>query len=172
MPVEPPPKPVDELERLAALFALDILDTAPGEAVERITRMARRIFHVPFALVTFIEDERQWVMTGLGGPCDFERSTSFCGHVLLGPELMAVSDARQDPRFADNPFVEADHGVRFYAGAPLTLGGRRVGTFCLYDDKPREFSEDDAEILKDLAASVEAEFSRTCSRSQTGTASR
>lgn len=156
--MEAAPKPPDELVRLTTLYALDILDSVPSEAIERVARMARRIFHVPFALVTFIEDERQWVMAGFGGPCDLDRSTSFCGHVLLGPDVMTVPDTTQDRRFADNPFVVSGPAFRFYAGAPVTLGTRRVGTICLLDDKPRDLSEDERELLRDLAGTVESEL--------------
>jgi diguanylate cyclase (GGDEF)-like protein len=156
--MEPPPKPHDELERLTTLYALDVLDTLPSEPVERVVRMARRIFQVPTALVTFIDDERQWVMSGLGEPCDLDRSTSFCGYAILGPDVMTVPDAKADPRFSDNPFVAADASLRFYAGAPLTLGGRRIGTICLFDNEPRDLSEDEREILRDLASTVESEL--------------
>ncbi len=151
-------KPDDEIERLAALYALDILDSGTRESIDRVTRMARRIFNVPIALVTFIDDERQWVMSGFGSPCDLPRSTSFCGYAILSDEVMAVPDTTRDPRFADSPFVDADPSIRFYAGAPLTLGGYRVGTICVFDEKPRELSDDETELLKDLAGSVESEF--------------
>jgi diguanylate cyclase (GGDEF)-like protein len=156
--VPPAPKPDDEVERLTTLFSLDILDTEPSESIDRYTRMAKRIFHVSTALVTFIDDERQYVMSGFAAPCDLPRSTSFCGYAILGSDVMVVNDTTKDERFADSPFVGETPMVRFYAGAPITIGGRRVGTFCVFDDKPHEMTDDETELLKDLATSVESEF--------------
>ncbi|HEV2361151.1 MAG TPA: sensor domain-containing diguanylate cyclase [Acidimicrobiales bacterium] len=156
--MEAPPKPDDEVERLAALYALDILDSEPRESLDRITRMAKRIFKVPLALVTFVDDERQWVMSGMGGPVDAERATSFCGYAILDSGVMTVNDTKLDDRFVDSPFVVSEPSLRFYAGAPLTLAGYRVGTFCLFDDHPRELTEDEMAVLVDLAGSVEADF--------------
>src|SRR5579863_5829138 len=107
------------MQRLTTLFSLDILDTAPSESIDRYTRMAKRIFRVPTALVTFIDDERQYVMSGFGAPCDLPRSTSFCGYAILGSEVMVVNDTTKDDRFADSPFVGDPPMVRFYAGAPI-----------------------------------------------------
>lgn len=147
--MEPAPKPDDELQRLAALYALGVLDSQPDESIDRVTRMA---------LVTLIDDDRQWVMSGFGDPVDLPRSTSFCGYAILGPEVLTVSDTTKDHRFADSPFVTSDPSIRFYAGAPLSFAGQRVGTICVLDERPRELSEDDVELLKDLAGTIEAEF--------------
>src|SRR5438270_10055720 len=116
----PPALPADEPERLAALQALHVLDTPPEERFDRITRVARRLFGVPIALISLVDARRQWSKSrqGLDLP-EAAREVSFCGHAILGDEVFVVPDARQDPRFAANPLVTSEPHVRFYAGQPL-----------------------------------------------------
>ncbi len=151
-----PPLPSNERARLDALRRYEILDTPPDEAFERITRMASRLFNVPFALVSLVDEKRQWWKSchGLEG-CGTARDLAFCAHAILSPEVMVVPDATRDARFANNPFVTGAPGVRFYAGAPLrTADDFNLGTLCLIDTKPREFSADEAVLLTNLAAIV------------------
>jgi diguanylate cyclase (GGDEF)-like protein len=84
---------------------------------------------------------------------------SFCGHAILGNHIFLIEDATQDPRFADNPLVIGEPHIRFYAGCPLrAVNGRKLGTLCIIDRRPRTLSEEDQEVLEDLAAMVEREF--------------
>lgn len=155
-----PAKPADEATRLAALRALKILDTANEERFDRLTRLARRLFGVPTALVSLVDEHRQWFKSrdGLDAP-ETPRDISFCGHAILGDDVFLVPDAALDERFHDNPLVTDDPHIRFYAGCPLTVGsGSRLGTLCIIDREPRTFSEDDMAVLRDLARMAEQEL--------------
>src|SRR5437660_3237533 len=117
----PPALPADEPERLAALQALNVLDTPPEERFDRITRVAGRLFGVPIALVSLVDASRQWFKSVQGlAERETAREVSFCGHAILGDDAFVVPDARSDPRFADNPLVTGPLQVRFYAGQPLS----------------------------------------------------
>lgn len=150
------PEPENEHERLAALLELRILDTAPEEAFDRITRLASVIVGAPVVLVSLVDGERQWFKSAHGlDATETPRSMAFCAHAILNDEVMVVPNARDDARFFDNPLVTGAPNVCFYAGAPLSVGdGVRLGTLCAIDTKPREFDETQAEALRDLAAIV------------------
>lgn len=158
--MQAPPRPPGETDRLRALHELHILDTVDEERFDRLTRIATHLFHVPIALVTLIDSERQWFKSRQGvSSRETPRDTSFCGHTILQQEALVVRDATQDPRFHDNPSVVREQGVRFYAGYPIRApGGSNVGTLCIVDRKPRSFSDEDAVMLADLAALVEGEL--------------
>jgi CheY-like chemotaxis protein len=148
------PLPPDEEMRLAALRALGLLDSATEERFDRITRLATALFNVPIALITLVDEERQWFKSrqGLATP-ESPRDVSFCAHVVYHHEPMIVTDTFQDDRFADNPSVRDDPRVRFYAGYPLRVdNGACVGTLCLADTRPRTLSEGDLDRLRDLAS--------------------
>lgn len=155
-----PPTPADEAQRLAALRGLALLDTAPEERFDRLTRLARRLFDVPMAIVSLVDADRQWFKSRDGLEAqETPRDVSFCGHAVLGTEVMVVPDATLDDRFHDNPFVTGALSVRFYAGYPLaTADGSRVGTLCVIDSKPRELSEEDLGMLRDLGRMVEEQL--------------
>ena len=159
--MQSPEKPENETSRLAALHALNILDTPPEERFDRLTRMAKRLFGVPIALISLVDSERQWFKSrqgidGTEGP----RETSFCGHAILGDEVFLIPDATRDERFHDNPAVTGDPNVRFYAGCPLRVGnGGKIGTLCIVDRQPRELNDEDRLLLKDLAKMAEEELS-------------
>lgn len=148
--------------RLTALRHLDLLDTAAEERFDRITRVAQRYFHVPFALVSLVDAERQWFKSKQGlDACETTRGVSFCGHAILQDDIFCIPDALLDPRFVDNPLVNGGLNVRFYAGAPLHApNGQRVGTLCVIDIHPRHPSADELAVLRDLADTVEAELER------------
>ena len=155
-----PPTPPEEPRRIAALHALNILDTEPEERFDRITRLAQRLFGTQMATVSLIDSDRQWFKSaqGLDEP-ENSRDVSFCAHAILAPETTVVPDATQDERFADNPLVLDDPSIRFYAGHPVSApGGEPLGTLCVIDDKPWEEADFDAEALRELAAMVEAEI--------------
>ena len=155
-----PPIPNDEVERIAALCRLHILDTPPEERFDRITRTAQRLFGVPIALVSLIDRERQWFKSRVGlEEVETPRQVSFCGHAILADGPFIVKDTASDPRFADNPLVTGELGLRFYAGMPLhEKGGWRVGTLCLLGKSAREFGEADIAALTDLAQWAETEL--------------
>ncbi|WP_022802692.1 GAF domain-containing protein [Deinococcus ficus] len=151
------PLPSDEVARLQVLGRYAILDTLPEEAFDRLTRLAARLFGTPTALVTFVDQERQWFKSCFG--LDFQetpRNQSFCAHTMQRPQVMVVPDATRDARFRANPLVTEHPGIRFYAGAPLvTRDGFGLGSLCIISPEPRaSFSEEDAALLTDLAALV------------------
>jgi len=157
-----PTLPPDEDDRLAALRSLELLDSPPEERFDRITRIAQRLFEVPIALVSLVDQCRQWFKSAQGlGATETGRDISFCGHAIHAGDVFVVENALLDPRFADNPLVTGPPGIRFYAGAPLaTAGGFRVGTLCLIDRKERIFSTADRRALRDLADWVQDELRR------------
>jgi diguanylate cyclase (GGDEF)-like protein len=158
--VQKPAQPTDETQRLRALQGLCVLDTLPEERFDRITRLAARLFEVPIALVSLVDRDRQWFKSrqGLDAP-ETGRDVSFCGHAILRAAPLIVPDSLADPRFAGNPLVTGGPGVRFYAGHPVHApDGSRVGTLCLIDRRPREFSAEDAAALADLAQMVDREL--------------
>jgi diguanylate cyclase (GGDEF)-like protein len=155
-----PSIPENEALRLATLKSLDILDTPPEERFDRVTRMARRMFGVSTALVSIVDEDRQWFKSKQGlDACETPRNVSFCGHAILGDDIFLVQNALHDERFADNPLVVGDPNIRFYAGCPLRAAdGQKLGTLCIIDSEPRQFDHDDATALRDLASMVEGEL--------------
>jgi len=155
-----PDFPDDEEQRLATLQSLNILDTAAEERFDRLTRMARRLFGVPIALVSLVDKDRQWFKSSMGLEArETPRDISFCGHTILDDASLVVPDTNNDTRFADNPLVTEDPSIRFYAGSPLAApNGSRLGTLCIIDRKPRNLDDEDIEALEDLAAMAEAEI--------------
>ncbi len=151
------PRPADETQRLARLRALAALDSAPEPLFDSFVRLAAQIAGTPIALVSLVDDQRQWFKANLGLPGieQTPRDLAFCAHTILDGEVMEVTNAQLDPRFADNPLVTGEPGIRFYAGAPLTLpGGERVGTLCVIDRAPRQLSAAQRTQLAELAQSV------------------
>ncbi|WP_308219618.1 GAF domain-containing protein [Shewanella xiamenensis] len=151
--MEVPKIPDDEQVRLNQLRALAILDTSPEERFDRVTRMAKRLFGVPIALVSLVDENRQWFKSCMGlDVLETERTISFCGHAILNNGALVINDATQDKRFSDNPLVINEPHIRFYAGYPLrTLSGQGLGTLCIIDLIPREFSDEDIAMLANLA---------------------
>jgi phosphoribosyl 1,2-cyclic phosphodiesterase/CheY-like chemotaxis protein len=145
--------PDDEEWRLASLHGLRVLDTEPEERFDRVTRIAAALFDVPIALISLVDEDRQWFKSCVGlGVKETSRDASFCAHVIYNKIPMIVADTFQDTRFADNPLVTNEPRIRFYAGYPLILkDGTCVGTFCLLDSRPRSLGMSDLEALRDLA---------------------
>ena len=154
-----PAIPVDEAVRLTTLRSLHILDTAPEERFDRLTRMAKRMFGVPIVLISLVDERRQWFKSCQGlEVSETARDISFCGHAILGDDILMVPDALADERFHDNPMVTGGPKIRFYAGCPLWVNGRKLGTLCLIDSQPRDFDADDRSLLRDLARMAEQEI--------------
>jgi len=152
--------PQDEAERLVEFRLSAAIDGEPEERFDKISRMAQKVFAVSFAGVSFVEGERQWFKSKAGLPIgDSSRDLSFCGHAITGSEIFVVEDAVLDPRFAENPLVVEDPHIRFYAAQPVRgPGGHNVGTLCIMDKNPREFTAEDQETMRDLGEMVEREL--------------
>ena len=155
-----PAIPENEAFRLRDLNDLAVLDTPPEVRFDRLTDLARTVFDVPIALVSLVDSQHQWFKSRQGlQACETGRDISFCGHAILQSEIFEVSDASKDHRFADNPLVTGAPHIRFYAGAPLfSTHGHGLGTLCIIDIKPRQLSEVQRKILRDLADAVAAEL--------------
>jgi diguanylate cyclase (GGDEF)-like protein len=154
------PIPPTESQRIRVLRSLDVLDSVPEERFDRITRIARRMFGVPMAMVSLVDERRQWFKSVQGLEVrETPRDISFCGHAVADDKPLVVLDAMADERFHDNPLVLNDPtSVRFYAGIPLRSNGAAVGTLCIVDREPRAFPDEEFAALADLAAMVEEEL--------------
>jgi len=155
-----PTTPCNESARLDALHALHILDTSPEERFDRLTRLARRLFDVPIAVVSLVDANRQWFKSCIGMEAsETPRDVSFCAHAILGDEILMVPDTLADERFRDNPLVTGEPNIRFYAGCPLMItNGGKAGTLCLIDLKPRALDAEERALLHDLARMAEQEL--------------
>ncbi|MBC7501942.1 MAG: EAL domain-containing protein [Herminiimonas sp.] len=145
-----------ERRRLDALHDCGILDTPPDKDFDSITSLAAAIFGVPIALISFVTQDRQWFKSKVGlDISETPRTASFCDSAILGNEVMVVTDATRDQRFAHHALVTGDTGICFYAGAPLvTAEGYALGTLCLVDRVAREFSQQQRTSLMLLSAQV------------------
>lgn len=148
------PIPENEEERLAALAEYQILDTSAEEIFDRITESASLLCGVPISLISLIDRERQFYKSNIGMQHANigVRDTSFCGHAILQDTLFEINDATKDNRFVDNPFVLNDPHIRFYAGMPLiNPRGFKLGTLCVIDREPKELTDTQRQILKNLS---------------------
>ncbi|NMT64390.1 sensor domain-containing diguanylate cyclase [Marinobacter orientalis] len=156
-------EPLNEAARVQQLRSLNILDTKPEERFDRLTRLAKRLFSVPVALVSLVDSDRLWLKSKIGMTvCEVPRSVSFCGHAILKNDAFVVPNLALDERFAENELVTGSQHLRFYAGYPIrNLEGSPLGTLCIIDYEPREFSDEDAAALRDLAELAESELIAT-----------
>ncbi len=155
-----PPIPANESRRLRALRRLHLLDTPAEEVFDEITRLCAELLEVPIALVSLVDEHRQWFKSRVGlDASEISRTVSFCGHAIHHADTFIVEDASKDPRFADNPLVRGPLQVRFYAGVPLVLpGGEAVGTLCVIDRVPRQLSPRHKTLLEVLARKIVTEL--------------
>ncbi|HTM33966.1 MAG TPA: ATP-binding protein [Vicinamibacterales bacterium] len=152
---------VDEQARLTALRSYQILDTEPEAAFDDLTLLASQICGTPMALITLIDEDRQWFKSERGiGIRETERSVAFCTHAIKQPgRIMEVPDTREDARFRENPFVTGQPHIRFYAGAPLvTPDGYALGTLCVVDTEPRRLTPEQMEALSALRHQAQAQL--------------
>ena len=158
--MQTPALPVSETARIATLRDLLILDTEPEARFDLITAYAASQFAVPIVLVSLVDVSRQWFKSCVGlETAETPRDISFCGHAILQAGIFEITDARHDPRFADNPLVTGAPFVRFYAGCPLVMAnGEAVGTLCLIDRRPRRLDAWEREHLLLLGKMVSAEL--------------
>ena len=152
------PQTTHEQSRLAALRRLKLLDTAPSESFDRITRMASRMFDLPIAAVSLTDVDRQWFKSRVGVEHDsIQRQKAPCAEVAVTQGVLVVPDLADCVRYADNPLAQG--GVRFYAGAPLTTrDGYGLGALCVLGSQARDFSAEDVCSLQDMAAMVMAQI--------------
>ncbi|MBA3598246.1 MAG: diguanylate cyclase [Methylibium sp.] len=146
------PLPAGESQRLNVLHSLRLLDTEPEPAFDAVARLAGQQMGCPIGLVSLIDTDRQWFKAaqGLDVP-QTPRDVAFCSHAILQDEVFVVEDATQDARFADNPLVTGAPDIRFYAGAPLTVGGHKLGALCVIDRVARQISDEDRAVLQELS---------------------
>lgn len=159
----PAPIPKNDEERLRALHALKLLDTAPEERFDAITREAMKSFNVAFSSISLIDAKREWFKSQQGlGVQEGRRADSFCGHALLSKYIFVVDDTLKDPRFADNPNVVGPPFIRFYAGVALRENETHepIGVLCIKDTKPRQFTHAELGVLLNLAAKAELELNK------------
>ncbi|MET0137612.1 MAG: sensor domain-containing diguanylate cyclase [Sphingobium sp.] len=161
---------LDEPARLSALRRLAVLDTEPEAPFENVVALVRSVLDVPMAAVSLIDEDRQWFKARSGiGAEQTPRDISFCTHTIMQPDPLVVTDATTDPRFASNPLVAGEPGIRSYAGIPLrTADGYNVGSLCAIDFRPREFSASELAILTKFARIVvdELELRRIAGKDQ------
>lgn len=145
-----------EAQRLKVLWQYDVLDTVPEEVFDDLTELAARICEAPIALISLIDEDRQWFKAKVGvSLSETSRDISFCAHAIKQQDLFIIPDATQDARFANNPLVISDPKIRFYAGAPLiTPDGYALGTLCVIDKVPRELRMEQKQALRVLARHV------------------
>ncbi|MET3767974.1 hypothetical protein ABIB15_000646 [Marisediminicola sp. UYEF4] len=156
----PPVDWAEEEERIRALDRLEILDSAADSRFTRVTDLAQSMFGTAASAITFIDRDRQWFKARSGFELsEIPRDGGFCDYTIRADSAFVVTNAVLDGRFADNPFVTGYYHVRFYAGYPIVSPeGQRVGVFCIYDTRPREFSEEEAVMLRNLALLVQDEL--------------
>ena len=150
-------KPNNEAQRQNSLETFNILDTLPEAEYDNITAIAAKICGTPIALISLVDNNRQWFKSRQGiNAEETPRDIAFCAHAILEPDkLFEVNDATKDPRFLDNPLVLKNPNVVFYAGSPLvTPEGEALGTLCVIDHKPREISQNSKELLSLLSQHV------------------
>lgn len=152
----PAPIPLNESERMAALRAYDILDSAEEEIYNSITQAAAEVCQTSMASLTFIDENRQWFKSRVGlDSRETPRDVSFCAHAIHESVPLLVPDVLLDHRFRRNPFVTGAPHLRFYAGVPLrTESGLALGTLCVLDTSPKVLDESQLRSLEALAASA------------------
>lgn len=150
----------DDSSRLRTLRKYRILDTEPERAFDDLTLLASHICGAPIALITLVDEDRQWFKSRVGVEVrETPLDVSFCAHAIRQPDLFIVPDALDDERFRDNPLVRADPHIRFYAGAPLVArDGLALGTLCVIDRRPRTLTDDQRDALSALRRQAQAQL--------------
>ncbi len=161
------PIPENEIERLRALYVLKILDTKPEEIYDRVTRIAAKLFDVPMSSICFVDEKRVWFKSKQGLNVDeIGRSTSICGHTInqnitdnIYSRIYEIQDMSLDPRFSDNPIVINKPNIKYYMSYILqSTSGANIGTLCIMDNRPRNFSQKDKDLLIDLGQVIDKQL--------------
>ena len=154
------PTPVTDKARVAALQKYAILDSEPEQAFDDLTLLAAYICKTPIALISLVDEDRQWFKSRVGiSVSETPREIAFCHTAIQQSEVMVVPDTLKDARFRNNPLVVSEPRIRFYAGAPLiTEEGYALGTLCVVDNTPRHFGPDQKEVLQALSRLVLAQL--------------
>ena len=157
------PIPADEIERLAALKAKNVLDTPPEYRFDRITKAVAENLRVPISTISLIDQDREWFKSSVGvSATEGPRESSFCGHTITRGSLFVVEDTHKNKDFADNPQVTNPPHIRFYAG--VTLHDHKthlpIGAFCVKDTKPRNLSMPELNTLLTKAHEAEVELNK------------
>ena len=145
--------------RLKSLAATDLMDSSPEQSFDRLTSLVSKVLGVPVSLVSLIDDERQFFKSSVGiDERETPLSHSFCQYVVADAKPLIVQDAREDPRLQNNKAVE-EFNVIAYLGFPILASNEHVlGSLCAIDSKPKTWSQDDIELVEELAAIVASEI--------------
>lgn len=167
--MQTPEIPANESDRLVALDRYHILDTLPEEVYDDLTQLAADICGTPIALISLVDKDRQWFKSRVGlDATETPRDISFCGHAIAAKATLNIPDARQDPRFADNPLVASDPNIRFYAGVPLiTHDNFALGTLCAIDTQTHNLTDTQIRQLEALSRLVVNQLELRLNRSST-----
>lgn len=154
-----PINPNNEVDRLALLSSLNLLETDNEVRFDRLTHLVKQCLQTDIVLISLVDDQRQWFKSKQGlDASETSRDISFCGHAILADDIFDIPDARQDVRFADNPLVIGEPYIRFYAGAPLTIQHHKIGTLCIIERQPRTLTTAEKSILRQFADAIEQEI--------------
>lgn len=158
-----------ESNRLNALHRYEILDTPADGNFDRITSLAAKVFNVPIAIVSLVDEDRIWFKSHHGLDIDeIDKSPGLCASAILSDDIYLIEDARQDPRSLANPLVTGEFGLQFYAAAPLkTHDGYNLGTLCIIDQRQRYINSEQQILLRQMAEIVMSEMElRLAARTQ------
>lgn len=149
-------KPANEAKRMETLKRYQILDTPPDGNFDRITQLAATLFKVPVAIISLVDTDRIWFKSHHGLDVNqIHRDPGLCASAILSNDLYIIENAKDDPRTLANPLVAGEFGLRFYAATPLqTEENHNLGTLCVIDQKPREFTAEERKMLKLLGEIV------------------
>ncbi len=159
--LKPAPRPDNDSMRVNALHQLNILDTKAEERFDRITRLAAHTFDCQFSSISFIDSERQWYKSVFNfDATELSRDISFCAYTITNNDVFVINDTHKDDNFKDSEFVTEAPLLRFYAGIKISINNYHVGSLCVFDTAPKQFSSTDKRALQDLASMVESELQK------------
>ena len=154
--------PIDlpkEEKRLVALRKYEILDTPTDGSFDDLTALAAKVFNVPIAIVSLVDEDRIWFKSHHGLEIEqIDRHPGLCASAILSDDVYLVEDARNDPRCLANPLVAGEFGLQFYAAAPLQTADGNIGTFCILDTRQRYINTDQEDMLRQMARIVMKEI--------------